>query len=347
MRRMLPAVVLVLIAFLVAELLPGSAPMSHPALWPFLLLIYGPGALLIRESVIRRHRGWASVLLLGAAYGLVEEGLALQSLFNPTLYNAAAWGGRVFGINGVYAEAAITIHAVWSAAVPILLADVIFPERRDRPYLGRFGLALTGIWYLLGVAMLALIARFQIAPGYHAASKLLALTAGIALAIAVVALAILPRAGMRPRRQVTAPRPWVVLLVTFVLSLVWHGLLAALWRIEPAFARWPLVLAPMLGALAVLVMIAWLLRRWSGARDWNDRHRLAVAAGAVLSHSLVGGALLTHTAADRAGVALLGLATIVLLLLLALRIRESVRHAGDGVRAEINASTAEDNPAVA
>jgi len=44
MRRLLPAVVLVGTAFLVAELLPGSAPIRQPLLWPFLMLIYGPGA---------------------------------------------------------------------------------------------------------------------------------------------------------------------------------------------------------------------------------------------------------------------------------------------------------------
>src|SRR5262245_38729072 len=79
MHRLLPAFVLVGMAFLVAELLPGSAPITQPLLWPFLLLIYGPGALLIRESVRRLDRGWASILLLGAAYGIVEEGLALHA----------------------------------------------------------------------------------------------------------------------------------------------------------------------------------------------------------------------------------------------------------------------------
>ena len=127
MGRILPSIVLVSIAFIVAELLPGSASITQPILWPFLLLIYGPGALLIRESVRRRKRGCESVVLLGAAYGFVEEGLALQSLYNPTLYGAADWGARIFGINGVYAETAITLHAVWSEAVPILLTDCCPP----------------------------------------------------------------------------------------------------------------------------------------------------------------------------------------------------------------------------
>src|SRR5262245_20119474 len=144
MRRILAAFVLILIAFLVAELLPGSAPITQPLLWPFLLLIYGPGALLIRESARRLDCGWGSILLLGTAYGLVEEGLALQSLFNPSLYGAADWGARIAGINGVYAEAAITIHAVWSAAVPILLTELLFPEWRSVPWLGGVGVVIRG-----------------------------------------------------------------------------------------------------------------------------------------------------------------------------------------------------------
>src|SRR5262245_1046564 len=104
MRWLLPAVVLVGMAFLVAELLPGSAPITQPLLWPFLLLIYGPGALLIRESARRLDCGWGSILLLGTAYGLVEEGLALQSLFNPSLYGAADWGARIAGIKAFNAR---------------------------------------------------------------------------------------------------------------------------------------------------------------------------------------------------------------------------------------------------
>ncbi len=95
MGRILPSIVLVSIAFIVAELLLGSASITQPILWPFLLLIYGPGALLIRESVRRSKRGCESVVLLGAAYGFVEEGLALESLYNPTLYGAADWGARI------------------------------------------------------------------------------------------------------------------------------------------------------------------------------------------------------------------------------------------------------------
>jgi len=115
MKSLRPALALILVAPLVAEILPGSAPLSRPGLLPFIVLIYGPGALLIRDVLRRSGRGWIGILLLGAAYGFIEEGIALQSLFNPDLYNASAWG-RLGPINAVYTEAVIPIHAIWSAA---------------------------------------------------------------------------------------------------------------------------------------------------------------------------------------------------------------------------------------
>jgi hypothetical protein len=108
MRQRLPALVLVFMAPLVAELLAGTTPLGQPLVLAFLLPIYlplyGAGALLMRELVRRSGRGWASMLLLGAAYGFIEEGFASQSLFNPTLYHAADWGARILGINGVFTE---------------------------------------------------------------------------------------------------------------------------------------------------------------------------------------------------------------------------------------------------
>src|SRR5262245_36906401 len=127
MRRVFPAIVLIVLAPLVAEVLAGSTPLTMPALLVVDVLIYGSGALLIRELVRRRRRGWPSILLMGAAYGLIEEGLALQSLFNPGYGSVAHWGARVAGINGVYTVVSILVHMVWSVAVPILLTELLFP----------------------------------------------------------------------------------------------------------------------------------------------------------------------------------------------------------------------------
>ncbi|HZR39370.1 MAG TPA: hypothetical protein VFB12_04595 [Ktedonobacteraceae bacterium] len=325
MRRFLPVIVLILIAPLVAELLGGSTPITLPIAWPFLLPIYSAGALLIRELVRRRGRGWASILLLGAVYGLIEEGLATQSLFNPTLYNASHWGARIFGINGVYTEFVIVIHAIWSVAIPILLTDLLFPAQRNVPYLGRIGLIVTGICYVLSFALLWVTAIGFIAPGYMAPPILHILVVLIVIVLVVVALGVLPRKAPGSRLLVSAPQPWVVLLVSGIAAFLWLALLGMLWWVQPAFARWPLVLFPMLSALAVLGVMIWLVRQWAQSRDWSDRHLLALCSGALVSHTLVGILVITHTTADRVGLIVLGLVMIVLLVLFAIRVRARVR----------------------
>src|SRR4051812_14548163 len=109
MSRFLPVIVLVLLAPVVAELLYGTISVTQATALLFVLPIYGAGALLIREVVRRSERGWGSILLLGAAYGVIEEGLVLQSFFNPTLYRASEWGARLFGVNWVYVEAMLVL----------------------------------------------------------------------------------------------------------------------------------------------------------------------------------------------------------------------------------------------
>jgi hypothetical protein len=48
--------------------------------------MYGGGALLIREIVRRKGRGWPSIILLALAYGILGEGIATESLFNWIRY---------------------------------------------------------------------------------------------------------------------------------------------------------------------------------------------------------------------------------------------------------------------
>jgi len=157
MHRRLPAFVLVLMAPLVAELLAGSTPLGQPIVLAILLVVYlplyGAGALLIRELVRRSGRGWPSILLLGAAYGFIEEGFVSQSLFNPTLYHAANWGARILGINGVYTEWVIVVHAVWSASIPILLTELLFPGQRTADRIGLIILGLAMIGWLTWLAL--------------------------------------------------------------------------------------------------------------------------------------------------------------------------------------------------
>ena len=83
MRRVAPAVALFFVAPFVAEFLLGNLPITLLGALVVLGPLYGGGALLIREVARRRGLGWGAILTLGLAYAVIEEALALQTLFNP------------------------------------------------------------------------------------------------------------------------------------------------------------------------------------------------------------------------------------------------------------------------
>ncbi len=330
MRRFFPVITLVVLAPVLAELLWGSTTISQAFLLIAELPMYGGGALLIRELVCRSGRGWGSILLLGAAYGIVEEGLALQSFFNPTLYGASYWGAHILGINGVYTVWAIGYHAVWSIAIPILLTELLFPAYRDTPYLGRVGLVITAIFYALGVGLIGLSAHtIPAGMGYWASPLLLGFALVLVIALAVVALVILPPRTPQPELPVNAPTPWLILLVAALSGFAWQFLLIELKRFIPAITQGALVLLPLLGALAIAGLVIVLVRRWARARNWNDLHRLALLSGALIAHTFFGVLVLTQTTLDRVGLIILGLVMTILLALFAILLRRTLPASRD------------------
>ncbi len=320
MRRFVFVLVLVVMAPLVAEVLPGSTPLTMPGLLLVDLLIYGPGALLIRELVRRRGRGWASILLLGAAYGMIEEGLALQSLFDPSYTNVALWGDRMFGVNWVYACVVILwIHPVWSVAIPILLTELLFPTQRTLPSLGWFGLIGTLVWYVLGVALLGLFTR-TISP-YHVSPILSGAVILIALMLAVGALFVLPRQVPRVKYPRNVPKPWSILLLTGISAFIGLGVPALLWHILPAMTQFPRVLVPLLVPLIMAVGLIWAVQHWAHSSHWNDLHLLSLVSGLLIAHTVVGALLFSKTILQAVAIAVVGLVMVILLVLFALLVR--------------------------
>jgi hypothetical protein len=305
----------------VAELLWGTTPISRIGTLLLQIPIYGGGVLFIRDLVRHQGRGWISILLFGAAYALVEEGLALQFLFHPTLFGISGWGARVLGINGVYTEWAMGYHAIWSVALPILLTDLLFPKRRCQPYLGRVGVTGAFIVYLLGIVVLGFIARVGITPGYWASPILLGLTVLVVLLLAWVALWVLPPVSPGSNCANPVPSPWIVGLLGLVAGFLWQFILALTRVLFPVLIQGALVLIPMLVAASLAAVVFWLLRKWSQTRDWNDVHWLALASGALVAHTIFGVLFLTFTPLDKIGLAVLGVLMVVLLILFAMCLR--------------------------
>ncbi|MCW4048210.1 MAG: hypothetical protein NWE89_00595 [Candidatus Bathyarchaeota archaeon] len=103
-RRVLhPAVVLFLLSPIVGELLSGSAPPAEFFTvfgFTVMSLLYGGGALTARELKVRWGKGMGSLLLFGAAYGVLEEGLMVASFQNPNWMDVGVLGefGRWLGV---------------------------------------------------------------------------------------------------------------------------------------------------------------------------------------------------------------------------------------------------------
>lgn len=329
------ALALVVLTPVVAELTLGTTPLAMAWLIVLWLPIYGAGVLLIRELVRRTGGGWAGLLLLGVAYGVVEEGLALQSLTSPSLYHAATWAPRVLGINTAYTELNLIYHPVFSVAIPIALVELLFSRHGHAPYLRRGGLIGTGLVALLGVGLLRVSVPPNADPGYVAPpAALLGFTTLVAV-LAIIALWVLPRrAGRRhPTGQATLrrpPRPAVVGMLCGAGALGFLGLLFPFGGAsQPAFTHGLWVLAPMLAAAALAVGVGLVLRRWSAAPCWTRRHRLVAITGALVAHTAFGVAAKAHTTLDVAGLTAIGVVLVVLLAVLDRRLA-----AGPNVRNE-------------
>src|SRR5438132_7842229 len=107
--------------------------------------LYGSGVILIREAMIRWKKGWASVFLLGVAYGIVEEGIALWTLFNPLAQPVGNLGfyGHWLGVNWVWTVGLLIFHSVYSIDLPIFLFCLGFPELKSKSLVSGAGLTFS------------------------------------------------------------------------------------------------------------------------------------------------------------------------------------------------------------
>jgi hypothetical protein len=145
-----PALVLFFLAPAIGELLSGSAPPGeffNPISFLLLSSLYGSGALLVRELKIRWNKGYVSLFILGAAYGVIEEGLMVKSFFDPGWMDLGILGvyGRWLDVNWVWAEWLTIYHAIFSIVIPITLVEVVFPHRRNESWLSNKKLVSVGV----------------------------------------------------------------------------------------------------------------------------------------------------------------------------------------------------------
>ena len=268
-----PGLGLYILSPVVAELVLGSSPPLTFLFFGWIdLLMYGGGAVIIRELVRRWGKGWPSILALGVAYGIAEEGLAIRSFFNPNWGGAVglAGYGYVGGINWFWATEMAVYHSVVSITLPILLVSVAYCSRRDQAWIPGGSLARVAIGFVASI-----LVCWAILPYAVGGAALFGCVA--AMAVCYVVARRLPArvswpvgwgsGGTRP-----APKPRTVLRLSLAVTTLSFVLV---------FARGfglPFVVASVLLVTIVLAMAAWLLRASAGI-GWSDSHSVAVPLG--------------------------------------------------------------------
>jgi len=305
----IPTFTLFFLSPAVAELLSGSAPPSeffNPIAFLLLTSLYGSGAVLMRELMRRWEKGYGSLLLLGAAYGIIEEGLMVKSFFDPAWPDLGVLGtfGRWLGINWVWAEMLTIYHAVYSVTISVLLVELAFPSYSREHWVS--DRALTGFTALLtGVV---LFGHFVLT---HYLPKFLPYLSSLLMATLFIFAAWKLPSDFGKHGFVQLRRPAHFLVAGFLGTM---GFFIIFWAL-PFLLPSPVIV--MLFGLLLVFGFASFLQRY----DWgekSDLHRLALASGGLLFFILLAPLQeLNETGVDNPrGMGLVGLASLVGLILL-------------------------------
>ena len=260
------------------------------------MAVYGFAALLIREVVRRKGRGWGTILLLGIAFAIAEECVILQTSLTPQFFPPAfdKSFGWAYGVQWIYLLAILWYESVYAVVLPIYLTEMFIPSKREALWLRRRGLVISGIilvlasigvWQLWTHGGLAKYgpSTYQVPPLYIVA----ALMVIAALVTCTLAFRLSSRHSKKNSRR--APAPWLVGFLAFGFGVAWF-LMIGLAFVPPATLQGISPIVPIVIGLiwiGVGLSIVW---RISSAGNWQDRHRLALIFGASLA-STVGGTL--------------------------------------------------------
>jgi hypothetical protein len=286
MRSLLHALSLALASAVTAEFLLGDqylngTPSAGQQVAQLVLFVafYGSAAVLIRELARRAGLGWPGILTLALAFGVLEEGVLTQSLFDPDYvgqhllgYGFVPW----LGTAGPWLVFVLTLHVVWSIGSPIAVMEAAFGER---PWFRAGWLAVPATFFVLGG--LAIFAVSALTGGFMATGLELAISGILAVALMVVAFTAMRRRGPRRSRRslVTAGRSarGSGYLASLAAGLVLSTGFQLAHEIPHAVSPWVPV-AVMLAVLALGIVFAFAARP----------DALAFASGAILTYCWVG-----------------------------------------------------------
>ena len=274
-RNISAVITLLFVSPLVAEYLLGDLPLKLLGALIIMAPVYGGAAILIRETARRTGRGWPTMLMLGAAFTVIAEGLVTQSLFNhdylkmhmhlldPAYISA-------LGIGAWWTLFMFNLHTFWSMGVSIALVEALFPAEAEAPWLGRVGDSVVALVFVLG---LAADFAFGLKQNQFIASHAQLLSAAV-LSVVLVVLAFLIPPQKSSSSGGIVPSPWIIGAVAFVLGMA--------VMFTPPTLGWAAVAA----MLAIDAVFLALVTLFSQKASWSALHTLSLAAGGALAYGI-------------------------------------------------------------
>jgi hypothetical protein len=235
---------------------------------PRVLLLFG-----------ERERGWPTLMILALAYAVLEEAFTTQTLFNPNylhlnLHLLDHAYVPVLGIGLWWTFYVLTLHTVWSIGVSIALTEALFPNRAADQWLGIISFPAMVLTFLFGIAATTVVTLRleQQKGGIFVASPGQFLGAGLVFtALVVIAFAIPNRS--RTRGNGLAVSPWIAGAASFLST--------SIFMLIPPHWGW---CGTAVFLVLCLAMVMFVLHQ-SSRQSWNGRHRMALAAGAMLTYA--------------------------------------------------------------
>jgi hypothetical protein len=280
------ALTLAVLAPVVAELLSGATRISTIfALVPE-IMVWGCGALLIREVIRRKHLPWTAMLLMGLGLSIAEEFVIQQTSLAPLPWlGSAPIYGRALGVNWLYFLFMLGYESVWVVLVPVHLTEMIFWRAKRQPWLRTRGLIISSVLFVLGsyLAWYAWIKRarpkvFHV-PAYHA--PWITVTLGVLAIVALVLWALrlrLPQHGPFERKL---PDPWLTGLFVFIAGCPWYALMSFVFAPYSQVSAIPFWV-PMAVGTVWGVSVIYLFRRFTSSAGWSSWHCYASIFAAIL-----------------------------------------------------------------
>lgn len=288
-HRIAPALTLAILAPVIGEVLTGSTRLSFIFVLIPEIMVWGCGALLIRETVQRWRAGFASLVLLGLALAVAEEWVIQQTSLAPYAWavNSHTYD-RLWGVNWIWFLAMLGYECVWVTLVPVQVTELIFRQHRHESWLRKTGLAITTAIFLIGSFLAWFLWTHIARPKTYHVPIYQPPAAQIILGILMIATLIIVAYALRnigtQKADHRTPPIWLAAIVAALFAAPWFWLIGMVFVPHPIQPFW---LAALLGC--AWASIAWIvLHYWGTARTWSDMHRWALTFGATMASMACG-----------------------------------------------------------